>query len=33
LFITTGGLGTIKFNGVLDHNTLIPTWGGTLSPF
>ena len=31
LLMTGGGFGTVKFNGVLDHNTLIPTWSGTLS--
>lgn len=30
LFLTSGGGGTLTFDGLLDHNTLIPTFGGTL---
>ena len=30
LTLTTGGSGNLTADIILDHNTLIPTWGGTL---
>jgi hypothetical protein len=31
MVLTSGGIGTLGFQGFLDHNTPIPTWGGTIS--
>jgi hypothetical protein len=31
LYITTGGAGTLHFEGVLNHNTFPPTIVGTIS--
>jgi hypothetical protein len=30
LFLINGGTGTLTLDGILDHNPLIPTFGGTL---
>jgi hypothetical protein len=31
LVLTSGGAGTLTFAGILNHNTLVPTFGGTFS--
>jgi hypothetical protein len=31
LLVTSGGSGTLKFDGILDHNPLIPTFGGSFN--